>query len=180
MYNEVHGNRALWINLIHHLLDKECLWFPTDTMSLEDLKRLATRPLRLSRDLISGRTINLIASSLRVHPGPDFPTRGWNRTSNPHAFMIPGGRWVFGCAWDGTHYRAYCWDVLREPTEGFAPKPDLYTTETTKNTYLTPVASLRMEHDHQLEGTVYTVIHKMDSQNQRTVVLIGFEVANFS
>ncbi len=148
-----------------------------ETMSLEDLKRLATRPLRLYGDLVSGRTINLAANPVRVHPGADFPTKGWNQSSNPHAFMIPGGRWVFGCAWDGAYYRVYCWDVLLGPIGFHEITEDLASDS---STYLEPVASLRMEHDHQLERTVYTVTHEMDPQNQRTVVLVGFEVTGFS
>ncbi|KAF8338759.1 uncharacterized protein EI90DRAFT_2410150 [Cantharellus anzutake] len=176
LYCEIYGNRALWISLVHRLIEKECIdrsTFPLEMMSMEGLKRLASRPLRLYRDLVLKRPVNLTTKSIRVDPGPDFPTRGWEPSSNPHAFLVPGGRWAIGCAWDGTHYRVYCWDLN-------SANSVIYRNSAADfDHHITPTASLIIDHDNQLVDSIYTVIHEADPQNRRTVVLIGFEIIGF-
>lgn len=138
--------RSIWTRMLRRISLEEHLApgsFQENSMTIEELIAICTRPLRLQHSIREGDILGSSATEIELlcTPPPactpvarprhvDVLSSGdddsslllhlsWSRIHHP-LFLCPGGRWVIGTAGNVSNglLSLFCWDVSRKSTDG--------------------------------------------------------------
>lgn len=128
MYEAVNSSRGLWSRILLQQIDEAHLAplsIPSvNTLSVDVIRRYATRPFRLESCLTGFRSLKsgsvrplatLFLDEFRrfdLSFGNDFEP-----VFSPLIRLAPGGRWVIGIASTSTQLKLFCWDLLSAITD---------------------------------------------------------------
>lgn len=129
MYKSVNSSRGLWSRILLQQIMETCLApgsLVLSGMSVEDIRRYATRPFRMEHRLESRPGPPLNKVDLRLYKGRSLTFSfdvgdGFRQILSPMVRLTPGGRWVIGVANANTQLRLFCWDLLPSRKDPQAP-----------------------------------------------------------
>ena len=84
--------------------------FLTDTMSLPELRKCATRSYRFRHALFSPRKLELSSRTVTLHYSGKWH-EGVEHDPRAELYLVPGGRWLLSIARTSEASFVVCWDL---------------------------------------------------------------------
>lgn len=122
MYEAINQSRGLWTHFARQQIKEAYLApasIPLSTMSVDEIRRCATRIYRLEHHLTISKSEPESpdpVTTLRIDRFQDLTLSfdvgdEYSRAWRPIVRLAPGGRWVIGVADVSDQVRLFCWDL---------------------------------------------------------------------